>query len=162
MTVNTEMKVRVAKITQVADKVKRFRFERAHGQPMPVFSGGAHVIVSMRDGKALRRNPYSLMSSPEDTGGYEISVLRVDNSRGGSAFLHETLKEGDELTLSQPVNLFAFDHRGKKHIMMAGGIGITPFIAMMDQMEREGRAFELHYAVRTRSHGAYWKDLQQR
>lgn len=162
MTINTEMKVRVAKITQVADKVKRFRFERADGQPMPVFSGGAHVIVSMRDGKATRRNPYSLMSSPSDTSGYEISVLRVDNSRGGSTFLHDTLKEGDSLTLSQPVNLFAYDHRGKKHVMMAGGIGITPFIAMMDQMEREGRAFELHYAVRTRTHGAYWKELQQR
>ena len=162
MTINTEMKVRVAKITQVADKVKRFRFERADGQPMPVFSGGAHVIVSMRDGKATRRNPYSLMSSPTDTSGYEISVLRVDNSRGGSTFLHDTLKEGDSLTLSQPVNLFSYDHRGKKHVMMAGGIGITPFIAMMDQMEREGRAFELHYAVRTRTHGAYWKELQQR
>ena len=162
MTINTEMKVRVAKITQVADKVKRFRFERADGQPMPVFSGGAHVIVSMRDGKALRRNPYSLMSSPTDTAGYEISVLRVENSRGGSSFLHEKLKEGDELTLSQPVNLFPFDQRAKKHIMMAGGIGVTPFIAMMDQMEREGKAFELHYAVRTRTHGAYWKELQQR
>ncbi|MCA3555393.1 PDR/VanB family oxidoreductase [Aestuariivirga sp.] len=162
MTINTEMKVRVTEIRQVADKVKRFRFERAGGGPMPVFSGGAHVIVSMRDGKALRRNPYSLMSSPEDTKGYEISVLRVENSRGGSAFLHEKLKEGDELVLSQPVNLFPFDQRGKKHIMMAGGIGITPFIAMMEQMERGGKAFELYYAVRTRSHGAYWKELQQR
>lgn len=64
MTINTEMKVRVAKVTQVADKVKRFRFERADGQPMPVFSGGAHVIVSMRDGKVLRRNPYSRRLRP--------------------------------------------------------------------------------------------------
>jgi ferredoxin-NADP reductase len=162
LTINTEMKVRVAKIAQVADRVKRFRFERADGQPMPIFSGGAHVIVSMRDGDVLRRNPYSLMSSPADTGGYEISVLRVENSRGGSAFLHEKLKEGDSLTLSQPVNLFPYDQRGRKHVMMAGGIGVTPFMAMMDQMEREGRAFELHYAVRTRTHGAYWKDLQSR
>ena len=161
-TINTDMKVRVAKITPVADAVKRFRFERLDGQPMPVFSGGAHVIVSMRDGQVLRRNPYSLMSAPGDTSGYEISVLRVEKSRGGSAFLHEKLKEGDTLTLSQPVNLFPFDHRGKKHIMMAGGIGITPFMAMMDQMELEGRAFELHYGVRTRSHGAYWEALQQR
>lgn len=162
MTVNTDMQVRVASITQVADKVKRFRFERTDGQPMPIFSGGAHVIISMRDGQVLRRNPYSLMSSPSDTGGYEISVLRVENSRGGSAFLHEKLKQGDTLTLSHPVNLFSYDHRGKKHVMMAGGIGVTPFMAMMDQMDREGRAFELHYAVRTRTHGAYWKELQQR
>ena len=162
MTINTEMPVRVAKIVAVADKVKRFRFERSDDQPMPIFSGGAHVIVSMRDGSVLRRNPYSLMSPPADTGGYEISVLRVEKSRGGSAFLHEKLKEGDSLTLSQPVNLFACDHRARKHILMAGGIGITPFIAMMDQLEREGQAFELHYAVRTRTHGAYWKQLQDR
>lgn len=162
MTINTDMKVRVAKITQVADKVKRFRFERIDGKPMPIFSGGAHVIVSMRDGEVLRRNPYSLMSSPVDTSGFEISVLRVEDSRGGSAFLHEKLKEGDTLTVSSPVNLFSYDQRGKKHVMMAGGIGVTPFIAMMDQMEREGRMFELHYAVRTRTHGAYWKELQQR
>ena len=51
MTINTEMTVRVASITQAADKVKRFRFERADGQPMPIFSGGAHVVVSMRDGQ---------------------------------------------------------------------------------------------------------------
>lgn len=162
MTINTEMQVRVAKVTQIADKVKRFRFERTDGQPMPIFSGGAHVIVTMRDGTVLRRNPYSLMSSPQDTSAYEISVLRVEQSRGGSSFLHEKLKEGDTLTVSQPVNLFSYDHRGKKHIMMAGGIGITPFIAMMDQMDRDGRAFELHYAVRTRTHGAYWKELVQR
>ncbi len=162
MTINTEMSVRVAAITEVADKVKRFRFERVDGQPMPVFSGGSHVVVAMRDGSILRRNPYSLMSSPTDTSGYEISVLRVENSRGGSAFLHEKLEIGDALTISQPVNLFPFDHRGRKHIMMAGGIGITPFISMMDQMMLEDRSFELHYAVRTRSHGAYWKELQQR
>jgi dimethylamine monooxygenase subunit B len=127
-----------------------------------VFSGGAHVVVAMRDGKVLRRNPYSLMSSPEDTGGYEISVLRVENSRGGSHFLHDKVKKGDELTVSQPVNLFPLDARGRKHLFMAGGIGITPFMAMMDQLHQTGGNFELHYAVRSRSHGAYWKELQER
>ena len=162
MSINTDMTVRVAAITQVAEKVKRFRFERVDGQPMPVFSGGAHVVVAMRDGAFLRRNPYSLMSSPRDSSGYEISTLRVENSRGGSAFMHEKLKVGDTLVLSQPINLFPFDVRARKHILMAGGIGITPFIAMMDQMRREDRSFELHYAVRNRDHGAYWKELTER
>ncbi len=159
MTINTEMTVRVAAIIPVADKVKRFRFERIDGHPMPIFSGGAHVVVGMRDGDVLRRNPYSLMSPPADSSGYEISVLRVEQSRGGSAFLHEKLKLGDQLTLSQPLNLFPIDQRGKKHIMLAGGIGITPFIAMMDQLDRGNQYFELHYAVRTRTHGAYWREL---
>ena len=162
MTINTEMPVRVAAITQVADKVKRFRLERSDGEPMPIFSGGSHVIVSMRDGNTLRRNPYSLMSPPEDSSGYEISVLRVEHSRGGSAFLHEKLKAGDNLVVSQPVNLFPADQRGRQHVMMAGGIGITPFMAMMDQLDRHNQPFELHYAVRSRGHGAYWRELQER
>jgi dimethylamine monooxygenase subunit B len=162
MTVNTEMLVRVANVTQVAEKVKRFRFERVDGGPMPVFSGGAHVVVAMQDGDLLRRTPYSLMSSPHDRSGYEISVLRVEQSRGGSAFLHEKLKQGDTVIISQPINLFPFDVRGRKHLFMAGGIGITPFIAMMDQMQRVGHNFELHYAVRDRRHGAYWQELQDR
>ena len=162
MTINTEMTVRVSAITQVAQSVKRFRFERVDGLPFPVFSGGAHVVVAMRDGDLLRRNPYSLMSSPIDQSAYEISVLRVEQSRGGSAFMHEKLKLGDQLIISQPINLFPYDVRGRKHIFMAGGIGITPFMAMMDQMTREGQNFELHYAVRDRNHGAYWRELGER
>ena len=162
MTINTDMTVRVAAITQVADKVKRFRLERTDGAFMPIFSGGSHVVVAMRDGDILRRNTYSLMSSPRDSSAYELSILRVENSRGGSAFLHEKLKVGDTLVISQPINLFPFDVRGRKHLFMAGGIGITPFMAMMDQMTREDRSFELHYAVRNRKHGAYWKELAER
>ena len=154
MSINTDMTVRVAAITQVAEKVKRFRLERVDGGEMPIFSGGSHVVVAMRDGDILRRNTYSLMSSPRDTTAYELSILRVENSRGGSAFLHEKLNVGDTLVISQPVNLFPFDVRGRKHLFMAGGIGITPFMAMMDQMTREDRSFELHYAVRNRNHGA--------
>ncbi len=162
MSINTEMPVRVTAITRVADSVKRFRLERLGGEPMPVFSGGAHVVVAMQDGALLRRNPYSLMSSPLDRSAYEISVLRVENSRGGSHFLHDKVKVGDTLTVSQPLNLFPYDHRGRKHIFFAGGIGITPFIAMMEQMAQEGRKFELHYALRSRSHGAYWQELVAR
>jgi dimethylamine monooxygenase subunit B len=162
VTINTEMTVRVTAITKVADSVKRFRLERLGGEHMPVFSGGAHVVVAMKDGGVLRRNPYSLMSSPTDRSGFEISVLRVDTSRGGSHFLHDRVKVGDTLTVTQPVNLFTIDQRGKKHILFAGGIGITPFMAMMDQMTEEGHAFELHYAIRTRTHGAYWKELIER
>jgi ferredoxin-NADP reductase len=162
VTINTDIPVRVAAITKVADSVKRFRLVRADGGPMPVFAGGAHVVVAMRDGAKLRRNPYSLMSSPTDQTGYEISVLRVEQSRGGSHFLHDKVNVGDTLTITQPVNLFPIEQLGKKHILLAGGIGITPFMAMMDQMERTGQQFELHYAMRTRTHGAYGPELQAR
>lgn len=159
MTIHTELPVRVTRITPVGDAVKRFRMERLDGQPMPVFSGGAHVVVTMNDHGKVRRNPYSLMSIPGDTSAYEISVLRVPVSRGGSHYLHDFVKEGDQLVVSQPVNLFPADRRGRKHLLFAGGIGITPFIAMMAQLAAENSAFELHYAMRSRQHGAYWQHL---
>ena len=158
----SEIAVRVAKVTLIAERVKRFRFERVDGLPMPYFSGGAHVIVSMRDEDHLRRNAYSLMSSPHDCSGYEISVLHTETSRGGSTFMHETVREGDEMVISYPVNLFQPDWRGRKHLLIAGGIGITPFMAMMEQFDRDNIAFELHYAIRTRDRGAYWQELLQR
>ncbi len=162
MSLNTDMPVRVTAVEQVAQAVKRFRLERLDGGPLPVFSGGAHVVVSMNDDGLLRRNPYSLMSNPDDCSAYEISVLRVENSRGGSAFMHEKVWPGEQLTIGQPVNLFAPDQRGRKHIMIAGGIGITPFLAMMEQFTRDNAAFELHYAMRSREHGAYWGELLDR
>jgi dimethylamine monooxygenase subunit B len=160
MTINTEMPCRVTAITPVSQSVKRFRFERMDGQPMPIFSGGAHVVVAFHTQDGLRHTPYSLMSTPGDQTGFEISVLRVEKSRGGSHFLHDKLKVGDEVLLTQPVNLFPIDQRGKKHLLFAGGIGITPFMAMMEQLTGEGQTFELHYAIRDRHHGAYWQDLQ--
>jgi ferredoxin-NADP reductase len=129
---------------------------------MPIFSGGAHVVVAFHTDGGLRRTPYSLMSAPGDTSGYEISVLRVEQSRGGSHFLHDRLKVGDEVHLTQPVNLFTLDQRAKKHLFFAGGIGITPFLAMMDQLQSEGKSFDLYYAIRDRRHGAYWQELQER
>ncbi|MDQ0561254.1 ferredoxin-NADP reductase [Rhizobium mesoamericanum] len=159
MSGGTEIPVRVAKVTPVAERIKRFRFERLDGKPMPYFSGGAHVIVSMNDEAHVRRNAYSLMSPPHDCSAYEISVLRVEESRGGSAFMHDKVREGDELKVSYPVNFFQPDWRGRKHLLIAGGIGVTPFIAMMQQFSREGANFELHYAVRSLDHGAYCREL---
>lgn len=159
MSINADIPVRVAKVTDVTDKIKRFRFERTDGGVLPIFSAGAHVVVTMQDGGHLRRNPYSLMSPPHEPSCFEISVLKVENSRGGSVFMHEKVREGDRMTISQPVNLFPADARGRKHILIAGGIGITPFLAMMSQFRRSHTEFELHYAMRSREHGAYWQVL---
>lgn len=158
----TDFSVRVTSVTPVAETIKRFRFERVDGEALPVFSGGAHVVVSMKDGSVTRRNAYSLMSDPADPSGYEISVAKAEESRGGSVFMHEKVKVGDVLTISAPVNLFSPDWRGRKHILIAGGIGITPFMSMMAQFDKAGIAFELHYAVRERARGAYLEDLVAR
>ncbi len=159
MSGGAKLKVRVAEVVTVNELIKRFRFVTLDGSPMPAFSGGAHTVVDMDDHGTRRLNPYSLMSDPSDRSGYEISVRRDDAGRGGSLFLHRHVVAGMEMEISYPVNLFALDSRARKHLMFAGGIGITPFLAQIAQISRRGGKFELHYAARNRTLGAYMDRL---
>jgi dimethylamine monooxygenase subunit B len=159
MSGGAKLRVRVADVVAVNDLIKRFRFVALDGSPLPAFSGGAHTVVEMDDHGLRRLNPYSLMSDPKDRSGYEISVRRDDAGRGGSLFLHQHVTPGMEMEISYPVNLFPLDTRARKHLMIAGGIGITPFLAQIAQLSHLGGRFELHYAARNRSLGAYMDRL---
>lgn len=149
----------VTDIVPLNDLVTRFKFERADGGLLPTFSGGAHTVIEMKDGETTRLNPYSLMSDPADRHAYTISVRRDDAGRGGSLFLHKNVRIGDEMVISYPVNLFALDLRAHKHLMIAGGIGITPFLAQIKQLSATNGRFELHYACRNQALGSYVDDL---
>lgn len=151
--------VKVTDIVPLNELVTRFKFERVDGGLLPTFSGGAHTVVEMRDGAITRLNPYSLMSDPMDQSAYTISVRRDDEGRGGSLFMHQSVAVGDEMTISYPVNLFSLDLRARKHLFIAGGIGITPFLAQIKQLERMGGAWELHYACRNEALGSYVDEL---
>lgn len=150
----TGQMLRVAAVTPLSPLVTRFRFEHPEGAALPLFSGGAHVVVEMPDQGTLRRNAYSLISDPMDGSGYEIAVRREDRGRGGSRFMHRQVREGDLLRVGAPVNLFALDLRARKHVLIAGGIGITPFLAQLRQLMRLQAPFELHYAARSRAEAA--------
>ncbi|MEP5153463.1 PDR/VanB family oxidoreductase [Planktotalea sp.] len=151
--------VTVTEITPVNELVTRFKFERTDGGLLPTFSGGAHTVVEMKDGKTTRLNPYSLMSDPMDQSAYTISVRRDDEGRGGSLFMHQRVTVGDQMVISYPVNLFSLDLRAKKHLFLAGGIGITPFLSQIKQCERLGGSWELHYACRNEALGSYVDEL---
>lgn len=151
--------VTVTDIVPLNDLVTRFEFKRTDGGLLPTFSGGAHTVVEMRDGDITRMNPYSLMSDPMDQTAYTISVRRDDEGRGGSLFMHNNVSLGDEMVVSYPVNLFSLDLRAKKHLFLAGGIGITPFLAQIKQLERFNGHWELHYACRSASLGSYVDEL---
>lgn len=152
----------VDEVVEVNDLIKRFRFVRADGKPVPPFSGGSHVVIEMIDQDGVRRlNPYSLMSDPADTTGYAISVRRDDGGRGGSLHMHRRVTQGMAMSVSYPVNLFPLDGRAKKHLLIAGGIGITPFIAQMSQLSQQNASFELHYSTRSRELGAYAEELRE-
>lgn len=160
MSGGAKLAVVVAEMVEVNDLIKRFRFEARDGGALPAFSGGSHVVVEMDDHGTRRMNPYSLMSDPTDTSGYEISVRRDDAGRGGSLYMHRHVVPGMEMVLSQPLNFFGLDARAKKHLMIAGGIGITPFLSQIKQLGHFGGRFELHYAARNRALCVYGDVLQ--
>jgi len=163
MTASFLRRVRVAEVEPVAARIKRFRLVSADNSvPLSEFSGGSHITVAMHAPDRLIRNPYSLMGSPTDTSSYQISVLKCEESRGGSHFMHDKVTVGTELEISEPLNLFPPAKIARKHILIAGGIGITPFMSMMSELEQLDVNFELHYGVRSLYDGAFCKLLEQR
>lgn len=159
MSQQANIPVRVTAIEQVTPFVKTFTMERADGGELPGFSGGSHVVVTMRGEGRSHHNPYSLMGSPYDRSAYRISVRREDEGRGGSLFMHRKVREGDRLEISPPVNLFALNMTGRRHILVAGGIGITPFLAQLQELKRVGADYQLHYAFRNAENAAFRERL---
>ncbi len=159
MTVNTEIAVTVTDIQKIADSIKQFTLVRNDGKLLPVFAPGSHVVVSMSVNGRTHRNPYSLISSSTEQSNYQISVLRTENSRGGSRHLHDDVEVGNNLSISHPVDQFPIDVLAKRNLLIAGGVGITPFLPMMEFMNRTAKPFELYYSIRSRTHGAFWQQL---
>lgn len=150
-----EIPVRVEEVSDVAERIKRFRFVPVDRDRLPSFSGGAHITVTMDSDPHPLKNQYSLISPPARTDSYEISVLRVDQSRGGSEFMHTQVSPGQTMWIGQPNNQFAAHDLARRHLLVAGGIGITPFMSMTHQLSTLGFDFELHYAMRSEAGGAY-------
>jgi ferredoxin-NADP reductase len=154
--------VKVTEVTQVTPLIKHFVLKAADGAPMPAFSGGSHVIVVMKGASRVYRNPYSLLSSPNDLSTYEIAVRRADQSRGGSVFMHEHVTVGTELQIAHPVNLFQLDKLARKHVLFAGGVGITAIAAQLEDLKMGSVPYELHYSVRGPEHAAFADRLTKR
>ncbi len=154
--------VEVATIAQVTPLIKHFRLKPVAGESLPAFSGGSHIIVVMRGKTRIHRNPYSLLSSPHRLEHYEIAVRRMEESRGGSHFMHDSLKIGDRLEIAHPVNLFGLEKQARKQILIAGGIGITPFLAQLEDLRSGEVPYELHYSVRSHEHAAFLQHLGTR
>ncbi|MDO6564506.1 PDR/VanB family oxidoreductase [Amphritea sp. 1_MG-2023] len=155
-----QMSVKVTAIEQVAPMIKAFTLQPLEGQLTP-FSAGAHVVVEMGEGEQRYRNAYSLMSNPNDNRQYQIAVRLQEASRGGSIYMHEQVAVGDELKISPPANLFAPAWKANKHVLFAGGVGITPFLSYVPVMQQREAEFELHYMYRSQQTGAYSAELTE-
>ncbi|MBB1163231.1 PDR/VanB family oxidoreductase [Aquariibacter albus] len=123
--------------------------------PLPPAEAGAHIELALPNG--LRRC-YSLCNPPGPVTAYALGVLRDAASRGGSRCVHAELLPGTGLWIRPPRNLFPLPAQGPV-CLLAGGIGITPLLAMAEQLHAEGRDFRLHYACRSRARAAFLPQL---
>ena len=137
--------VRVTAVRELGPDVRELTLAPLNGTPLPAFSPGSHVVVHV-PGERTRKNPYSLACAPWSTDAYRIAVRRLDDGRGGSRAVHERVQEGDVLAIEPPRNLFAPVVGARKHLLVAGGIGITPFVSYAHQLVAAGVPFELHHA----------------
>lgn len=140
------LEVYVSKKIEEAVGTCSFELSAVNGADLPAFAAGAHVDVHVAPG--LTRQ-YSLCNPPEDCSKYLIAVLHEPESRGGSRGMHLDVQEGSKLTIGTPRNLFALDLSGDHYVLFAGGIGITPILAMAHTLVRDGKSFELHYCGRS-------------
>ncbi|MFV9653541.1 PDR/VanB family oxidoreductase [Pseudomonas sp. NY15366] len=155
------IEVQVTEVRQLTPVVREFSFRAIDGT-LPGFSCGSHVQVILPTGGRTLRNAYSLLGDPRETGVYRIAVRLQETSRGGSRYLHEQVRVGDRLQIGAPSNLFALHSQARHHILVAGGIGITPFMAYLAELEAQGASFELHYAYRSGLTDAYAAELRER
>ena len=139
-----------------ADGICSFELVAADGSALPAFEPGAHVDVQPVEG-VIRQ--YSLCPEEASVGRYLIAVLREPESRGGSSAMH-ALKEGDRIRIGAPRNLFPLVEDAQRYILIAGGIGVTPILAMAEHLARAGRDFVLHYCARGRSKMAFAARVQ--
>ncbi|WP_373376121.1 2Fe-2S iron-sulfur cluster-binding protein [Cupriavidus nantongensis] len=144
--------VRIARKTVEAIDVCSFELVRADGLPLPAFSAGSHIDVHLPEGRVRQ---YSLCNDPAESQRYQIAVLRDEAGRGGSKSIHDQVHEGDLMTVNFPRNHFALAHEAPHHLLLAGGIGVTPILCMAERLARTGQSFSMHYCSRSRARTAF-------
>ncbi|MEK8030262.1 PDR/VanB family oxidoreductase [Ideonella sp. DXS29W] len=144
--------LRVTAKRVAAEDVCELTLEPLPGMTLAPFEAGAHLELHLPGG-LLR--PYSLSNDPAERHRYVLGVLREPASRGGSLAVHDRLEVGQTLQASPPRCHFPLQATPAHKLLLAGGIGITPLLAMARQLAREGGSFELHYAARSNDRMAF-------
>lgn len=148
----SSLQVRVSRKAVIALDICSFELVSVDGQALPAFSAGSHIDVTLADGVTRQ---YSLCNDPTESHRYLIGVLRDPASRGGSQAMHDRVAEGDVLSISTPKNHFPLAHEARRHLLLAGGIGVTPILCMAERLAITEGDFEMHYCTRSRERTAF-------
>ena len=145
--------LRLRQIRLEAEGICSFEFfAAAPGQTLPSFQAGSHIDLQL-PGNQIRS--YSLANPPQEADRYLLAVQREGDGRGGSVWMHDSLRVGQVLRASTPVQDFPLEESADHSVLIAGGIGITPLLSMVARLDALGRSWRLHYAGRTRACTAF-------
>jgi vanillate monooxygenase ferredoxin subunit len=147
----------VASVTTEAEDIVAIELVHPEGEQLPSFTAGAHIDVHLADG--LTRQ-YSVCNAPAERHRYVVAVLKEVSGRGGSQAMHQ-LKPGDIVAVSGPRNNFPLAGREADfHLLLAGGIGITPMMSMIAELKARKANFCLHYCTRNKAKTAFLRRLK--
>lgn len=158
MSTGLEIRVRVIQKRLEAEGIVSLWLAPEPGISLPGFAAGAHIDVETAPGLVRQ---YSLCNPGKNPACYAIAVLREPASRGGSAALHERVQVGEHLRISAPRNHFALEPHDPAPLLLAGGIGVTPIMAMATELEAAGRPYRLHYCARSPDRAAFAQQLAE-
>lgn len=151
--------VKVSRRVHMAIGIDAFEFVAANEQiKLPQYEAGAHIDVHLPGGMIRQ---YSLCSRPDQDQVYRVAVLLDENGRGGSRAMHDTVHPGDLVTIGSPRNAFRLQSKDRPIYLLAGGVGITPILAMAYELQASGTSFEMHYFGRSRNRLAFLPELEQ-
>jgi ferredoxin-NADP reductase len=149
------MLLRVRSITYLAEAINGYELVDPRGRDLPRFAAGAHIAV--RHGEGAVRD-YSLWNDPAERRRYCIAVLRERDGQGSREW-HDKVRVGDNVDASMPRNNFPLVDGAARYLLLAGGIGITPIMAMIAELRRRRADFVLHYCTRTPEATAFRDEL---
>jgi ferredoxin-NADP reductase len=157
MTARLIMKMNVVGVARATETVSVFTFRHPKREHLPTPHPGAHVDLHLPDGKIRQ---YSLCGDPADDSIYRVAVKCCFRGRGGSRWIHENLHPGTVAHVSAPRNNFPLAAEASRHIFVAGGIGVTPFVGMVRAVRQNGHDFVLHYCVRSARDAPFLDELR--
>src|SRR5216684_504316 len=150
------MQVRVKRISYEAENINSYELVAPGGGDLEPFAAGSHIDLHLPNGMI---RSYSLVNDQRELNRYVIAVNKDAAGRGGSRFIHDTVRAGDIIPISRPRNNFALQENAAHSVLIAGGIGITPLLSMVRRLEALGRPWKLFYAARTRCAAAFLDEL---
>jgi vanillate O-demethylase ferredoxin subunit len=143
----------IRSITYLTARINGYELVDPNRHDLPPFEAGAHI--SVRLGEELVRD-FSLWNDPAERWRYCIAVLREGRA---SSQMHEDVRVGDLVEGSMPRNNFPLAAGAERHLLIAGGIGITPIMAMIAELRRRRADFRVHYCTRSPDETAFLDDL---